>query len=231
MHSILAEAGPKEQARCLLVLLPGAGNRDSSFFDRGFVDAVKSRLLSVDVLAADASIGYYVKGIVWDRLANDVIKPAQARGYEHTWLAGISLGGLGAIIYPREQPGTVDGVFVMAPFLGEEDVINEITTAGGLRKWQAPPRIDPITKDNYQREVWRWLRSVTSGQENGPVLYLGFGSRDRFAPSEQLLAAELEPDHVYENRGAHDWPTWAEEWLKFLDNSEFASMCASAAKG
>jgi pimeloyl-ACP methyl ester carboxylesterase len=224
MQWIRYNALPDHAARCLLVLLPGAADDDTAFFRQGFVDDVKARHLSVDVVSANATLGYYAKGIVWDRLAEDVVEPARARGYEHTWLAGISMGGLGALVYPRLHPGTVDGVMAMAPFLGDV-VIDEIGAAGGVDKWQAPAPVEKVNAGNYQRELWRWLKEVTGGAEKGPEIYLGFGTSDRLAPANRLLAGRLPPDHVYMTEGDHDWPPWRQQWGTFLDKSDLSAQC------
>jgi pimeloyl-ACP methyl ester carboxylesterase len=153
---------------------------------------------------ANATLGYYAKGTVWDRLAKDVIQPSIARGYSQVWLAGISIGGLGAFLYARQHPEGITGLVGMAPFLGEAPMIHAIEAAGGLSRWQPPPREERITEDNYQPQVWRWLKEVTGQPARGPALYLGFGGADRLAPAARLLAAELPPAHVFETGGGHD---------------------------
>jgi S-formylglutathione hydrolase FrmB len=135
------------------------------------------------------------------------------------------MGGMGVLMYPVKKPGTITGILALAPFLGEKALIQEISDAGGLKKWQAPPPAAVINGDTYQRELWRWLKAVTSGAEPGPKLFLGFGSSDSLAPAARLLAAELPPDHVYEKPGKHAWEPWSQMWNQFLDASEFANSC------
>jgi S-formylglutathione hydrolase FrmB len=171
-------------------------------------------------------IGYYVGGTVWDRLAEDVVGPARKRGYQQVWLAGISMGGMGSLMYARHHPGELSGVMAMAPYLGDGTLVKRIRQDGGLAHWKAPPRAIIVKEDNYQAELWRWLQAVTRGAEPGPPLYLGFGRGDRLAPAAQLLAAELPADHVFETPGGHAWGPWAEQWTAFLDHSAFATACA-----
>jgi pimeloyl-ACP methyl ester carboxylesterase len=225
MHWIESDAQTGQPAHCLLVLLPGAGDRDTEFFAQGFVNAVRTRHLSADVIAADATIGYYARGTVWERLAADVIRPAQSHGYSETWLAGISMGGLGTVLYPHEKPATVSGILLISPFLGDQKLIEEIEAAGGLEKWAAPAPVARIDSDNYQRELWRWLKAVTSGAEKGPEIYLGYGTTDRLGPAAKLLASRLPADHVYTAEGGHVWPTFTQLWNQFLEKSDFASRC------
>ncbi len=68
----------------------------------------------------------------------DVVLPARAAGYDTIWLAGTSLGGIGALLYLRDHPDDLAGVLALAPYLGEEGVIREIERAGGPASWQPP---------------------------------------------------------------------------------------------
>jgi pimeloyl-ACP methyl ester carboxylesterase len=226
MRSREYRTGGQAPAKCLIVLLPGSGDNDAAFEEHHFVEAIGSRQLQADIIAANATIGYYAAGTVWDRLSTDVVEPALARGYQRVWVAGISMGGLGALMYANRHPDQVSGVMVMAPFLGDRSLIRDIGSAGGLAKWKAPARPRSLDTNNYPLELWRWLQAVTSGVERGPRLYLGYGRRDKLAPAAHLLAAELPPDHVYETGGGHAWGPWEEQWATFLDNSEIRSDCA-----
>src|SRR5689334_25429512 len=67
-------------ARCLMVFLPGRGDSPEYFEQRGFVAEVRARKLAIDMVAADASLGYYAKGILSERLYTDVVQPGSSRG-------------------------------------------------------------------------------------------------------------------------------------------------------
>jgi len=60
--------------------------------------------------------------------------------------------------------------------------------------------------------MWRWIRD----QPAHPRLYLGYGSRDRFAAANALFAGYLPPEHVLTAPGGHDWRTWRRLWQDFL---------------
>src|SRR5262249_41511569 len=167
---------PSQPAKCLFVLLPGAGDHAEHFRDQGFVEDLQNSRRSIDLRATDATIGYYMKGTLLDRLESDVIAPAKARGYEEIWLVGPSMGGLGTLLYSGGHTADVTGVLAIAPFLGDRDLIEEITAAGGLGRWQAPPRVDALSRDNYQRELWRWLQAASQGRERAPAIFLGYGT-------------------------------------------------------
>ncbi len=208
-------------ARCLVVLLPGAGDRASTFRDEGFIAAIQGSGASVDIVATDATLGYYYRGVVVERLAADVIGPLRGR-YEQVWLLGVSMGGFGSLHYAQQHDG-VDAVVVFAPYLGSRRLGDEIRSAGGLVRW-IPDRPAPITKKNYQRQLWSWLHRVTTGADKGPTLYVGYGDDDdRLAP---LLAAGLPPANVFHAPGGHDWPVWRELLQQFLQRSPFTTRCA-----
>lgn len=213
-------------AKCLVVFLPGAGDSAEDFEKNGFVAEVQRRRLSVDMVAANATIGYYARGTFPTRAAADVIGPARAAGrYAETWLVGMSMGGFGTLYYSRVHTEQVTGVLALAPYLGDDDVTDEIRAQGGVTGWRAPPRAEALTEDNYQRELWRWLQAVTRGQERGPALYLGYGKEDKLARKDELLAAVLPAGHVFQADGGHKWPVWKVLLARFLDDSDFARRC------
>jgi pimeloyl-ACP methyl ester carboxylesterase len=213
------------RARCLVVFLPGMGDSAEDFDHNGFVAEVKKRQLSVDMVAANATLGYYARGTFPERLANDVVGPARARGYEQLWLIGMSMGGMGTVFYSRAHTADVTGVLALAPYLGKDELIDEIHAQGGLSTWRAPPRVEVMNEDNYQGEIWRWLQAVIRGQEPGPNIYLGYGRSDKLKRADELLAAALPQDHIYMIDGAHDWSTWKVLLGQFLETSDLARSC------
>jgi pimeloyl-ACP methyl ester carboxylesterase len=213
-------------ARCLVVLLPGMGDDAEAFARHGLVDELQRRGLSIDVVAANATIGYYARGIFAERLATDVIASRRgARGYQQIWLIGNSMGGFGTLFYARQHLPDVTGVLALSPFLGDEDLIEEVYQAGGLQKWKAPPRVDQLNDKNYQRELLRWLQAATRGQEPAPYLNIGFGDKDKLARADELLAAVLPAGRVYRDSGGHEWGSWRRLLVQFLDRGPLASSC------
>ncbi len=120
-----------ETARCLLVFLPGVIDRDTTFRDKGFVDDVRKRGLKVDAVAADSTIGYYVRGIDASRLEHDVVLPALTKRYEQVWMVGVSMGGFGALHYASTFTEELDGLLLLSPHLGEESVVQTIRDDAG----------------------------------------------------------------------------------------------------
>jgi pimeloyl-ACP methyl ester carboxylesterase len=211
-------------ARCLVVLLPGRHSRPEAFRHAGFGAAVEQRELPVDVVAADAHLGYYRARTVVERLHHDVFAPARGR-YDEVWVAGTSLGGLGGLLVLRDYPADVDGVVALAPFLGDDAVIAEIAAAGGPRSWQPP---DPLPAGDVGRELWAFLRA--GGWAAEAPLYLGWGRRDSLAAANALLAGLLPAERVFTAAGGHDMATWRELWEQFLDRADLCGVRAPAAR-
>jgi pimeloyl-ACP methyl ester carboxylesterase len=218
-------AAPQAPARCLFVFLPGMGDRAETFEERGFVEALRQRQLSADVLAADATFGYYRSGTFLERLNLDLIAPAKTRGYQEIWLVGPSLGGFGSLFFARAHAADITGVLAITPYLGQREVIREITAAGGLKNWQAPAKVETPDQENYQRELWRWLQAATQGREAAPLIFAGYGKEDRLRDADALLTAELPPARVFLTEGGHEWPAWRRILDAFLDSKEFATRC------
>ena len=199
----------------LVVLLPGAFDKPEDFIAEGFVDALKARGIAADVALVDATIPYYREQLIVPRLNADVIAPARARGIRHVWLAGISLGGLGSLIYANEGKATVDGLMLMAPYLGERPTVAEVAASGGLASWAPPGR---IPDEDLDRRIWQVAKKLTVGRDpTSPQLFLGFGVDDRFVTAHRLLAAAMPADRVFTAPGGHDWPAWRAVWSAMLD--------------
>lgn len=197
--------------RTLVVLLPGVYSDPQDFVRKGFIRELRERRIAADAMLVDAHLGYYQNRSIAIRLQTDVIGPAHAAGYRSVWLAGISLGGFGALLHEELQPGQAAGLVLIAPYLGVKEMAPAIQDSGGLKQWQAPPGEDVNVR------LWRWLQSYANQASPRPPLYLGFGLEDRFAPSHQLLAANLPPRQVFTTAGGHDWPQWQQLWRQMLD--------------
>lgn len=118
MHALHDRAPGAAGARTLLVMLPPAKACAQDVVDHGFVAAVREHGLPLDVSVVDADADYYLESSVGERLAVDVVAPMLARGYARLWLMGISLGGYGCIALARRRVAELEGVILLAPFLG-----------------------------------------------------------------------------------------------------------------
>lgn len=232
------------QASVLLVMLPGAYDAPKDFIEQGFIKAAHDQGLhtDVDITLLDAHIGYYTNQQIVQRLRDEVVLPAKAQGYTQVWLVGISLGGYGSLLYSMREGGVqasgaaqaqgqeqgqrqslsgVDGIFIMAPFMGSRHLPAEVAKAGGLLAWQpAPPDPSASTqaKPDIDDELWAWLKRYVSQAHKvrQPPIYLGYGVEDRFVASNRLLAAQLPAPQVMTVAGGHTWGPWLALWQQFL---------------
>lgn len=199
--------------RVLLVMLPGAYDGPHDFVTHGFIDTLRERALPIDVVAVDSHAGYFTGHTIVDRLHEDVVASAKTKGYQAIWFLGISLGGYGSLLYAMDHAQEVEGIILLAPFLGTRGIIAEIERGGGLAEW-APGE---FAADDYERRLLVWLKQTRSTGAMRPPIYLGYGADDRFAAAHRMLAARLPPGQVWTLPGGHDWPTWTALWAAMLD--------------
>jgi pimeloyl-ACP methyl ester carboxylesterase len=217
---------PTGQSRALLVMLPGAGIEAADFAANGMIAAVHERGLAVDITATRPDQALYLDGGVAAQLHDAIVNPARVAGYKHIWLLGISLGGMGALLYADQYEAHLDGIILLAPFLGTQGMIAEIGQAGGLGAW-SPSAATPA----IEGRMLAWLQKYLTRRPLHPKLYLGYGEADRFARGHRLLAAELPAEHVTTDAGGHDWKTWLALWHGLLDNRAFAAQLDGTAGG
>ena len=198
----------------LFIFLPGIGDVLEDYETNGFIEAVLKSGAPADMIVVDAHFGYYLRLIVIERLRTDVIGPARATGgYKKIWLAGISLGGFGALLYASEHPRDVDALVLLAPFLGHPPTIARIAAAGDVRQWQ--PANAPAEMEHEQK-LWLWLQAYADSPQASPAIYLGYGESDQFASANRLLAQVLPRERVFTAAGGHDWRTWRRLWEMFI---------------
>lgn len=198
----------------MFIFLRGIGGGHQCFEEEGLVADVRACGLPYDMAAPNAHVGYYVDRSLIIRLKADVIDPAKARGVAKIWLVGVSMGGLGAMLYLYEHPEDVAGVYLMAPFLGPQYLLEEIEAAGGVRKWQ--PGVYNAEED-WQRMLWHWIQQTIADHPD-KIIYLGYGVDDPYRLAAQLLAPVLPPGRVYAVDGGHDYATFKALWKIFLTN-------------
>lgn len=199
--------------RVLLVMLPGAGFEAEDFARHGLVAAMHGRGWPVDIVTTSPPVELYLEDGIAAALHRDIIEPAQAQGYARIWLLGVSLGGMGALLYASEHAATIEGVVLLAPFLGTQGTIAELAKAGGFHAWSAASSAATPT----EQRVLIWLQTYLAARPASPALYLGYGHADRFLQGHQMLAAGLPEAHVHTATGGHDWDTWHTLWQSLLN--------------
>lgn len=201
-------AAPAARARCLVIFVPGLMDGPDSFLEHGFARAVAERT-PCDSVAVDLTYRYYFGAGAGDVLWEDVLAPAVARGYEELWIVGTSMGSLGATLLAREHGELVDGMIMLSPFLGLEEVTAEIDRAGGLASWRPPGDLpEEIGDATFTLFVWSWLRGYVDDPGSMPDLYVGWANGERLEPAARTLAAVLPEGHTIGLGGGHGWATW-----------------------
>lgn len=213
MGALLAPTAGARPAKTLLILLPGAYDTPRELMRHGFANAVRERELSLDLCLLDAHTGYYTGRNIVESLRQKVVLPARRQGYQRIWMSGISLGGYGSLLFAQQHGQLIDGLFVMAAFLGRRDLPAAIAARGGLRAWDG----ELAGADAEDLLLWRWLRLQATRRDGKLPLWLGYGESDRFAMSNRLLATVLPPAQVLRTHGGHDRATWRRLWQGFLD--------------
>jgi pimeloyl-ACP methyl ester carboxylesterase len=210
VRSISRPARPGSAAPTRMVWLPGAYHAAQDFLSAGFPQAVSVRQIPLDLTFVDLELQYLGDRTALERLRSEVVLPAQEIGTS-VWLAGVSLGGLIALDYLVTYPDDLDGLCLLAPYLGNRMLTAEIAAAHGLAAW------DPgeLAQADGERRIWRYIKA--HGRDCRP-LHLGFGKDDRFGAAHALLAAALPADRVSVVQGGHDWRTWTTLWENFLDS-------------
>jgi pimeloyl-ACP methyl ester carboxylesterase len=193
-----------------MVWLPGAYHGAEDFLAAGFAEAVRTRQLGLDLTFVDLEMEHVGDRSALRRLRSDIVLPARAAGVS-IWLGGISLGGLFALDYAASYPDELDGLCLLAPYLGNRILTAEIIQAPGLGAWQP----GELAETDEERRIWRYIKNRRA---DARPLYLGFGQGDRFSTAHELLAAALPADSVDVIAGGHDWSTWARLWENFLDS-------------
>lgn len=188
----------------LVVMLPGRGDRAEAFEVAGFEEA--GLQFGFDSMAIDAHTGYYVQRSLVDRLHEDIVEPAREQGYRNVWILGISMGGLGALLYASEYPDHVDGLVLLAPYLGERRSIEMISASGSVSAHG--DRAEDL--ESYEIDIWTWLEDEPG--ENRPPIVLGYGTSDRMAAGYDSVMDLIQPSSVHTREGGHRWSTWRPLW-------------------
>ncbi|MBL9131381.1 MAG: alpha/beta hydrolase [Verrucomicrobiaceae bacterium] len=191
----------------LLVLLPGRFSDPEEFQRHGIVDLVRQRRPHARVAVPDLHLGYYMDRIPHICLHEEIVRPARQQGLRVT-LMGVSLGGLGALIYTLRYPQDVREVLLLAPFLGEDDLTEEIEAAGGIAQWH-PGKIVPRSKEEAIREMWAEMKA--RWHPGGPPMPMKLvtGRDDKHLRPNRLFTRSFLRRHpLIEIDGGHDWACW-----------------------
>jgi hypothetical protein len=215
----------QQPAHKLVVILPGRADDLDALRHSGMSEAIQAAWPDADVLFAELTLSYYMQGRAPERLHDEVIAPARTRGYREVWLGGASMGGMGVLMYERLHPGEADGLVLLAPYLGEDDLLNEIRDAGGVSQWNAGPA-EEVNSKTWQRELWRHLQTWSRDPKPAQRVWLAYGDRDRLRDAAALLAPLLPADQVMVRPGGHTWKVWSPAIGEILRRADAKAVSA-----
>jgi pimeloyl-ACP methyl ester carboxylesterase len=210
MHVVHASADGGGASRHCVVMLPAAFCEPEDFVREGFARIANQRAPAIELLFAQPERRHLTDRAWLARLHEEIVLPARARG-AGVWLGGISLGGFFALRYAERHAAELEGMCLIAPYLGSRLVTDEIERAGGLRGWQSGA---PAAEEDDERRIWQFLDRY---DDRRLTLHLGFGAEDRFSGRHRLLGAALPAANVDTVPGGHDWPTWRHLWENFIN--------------
>ena len=200
-------AAPKPALR-LVVVLPGRGDDLASLQRKDMADTIQTTWPAADVILTGLTMPFYRQGQAAKRLHDEIIAPARGNGHREIWLLGISLGGMGAVLYEREYPGQIDGMLLLSPYLGEKTIQDEVRNAGGLGNWNPGP-LQPIGAGTFQRELWRTLKDLSAKPQRARAFWLAYGADEPFRAPIELMSPILPEGQVLMLPGRHDWSLWS----------------------
>ncbi|MGA8707900.1 MAG: hypothetical protein WB646_13040 [Steroidobacteraceae bacterium] len=209
METMLIEAAVGAHAPGCIVLLPGAMQGLEDFRRAGFDRALRQRRLPFELLLAAPAPAHLSDRSWIEALWRQVIEPQRQRR-RRLWLGGISLGAFRALRFAAEFPQGIDGLCLLAPYLGSRIVAAEVARCASLRDWQP----GTLAAEDDERRVWAYVRDL---RPPAPEVFVGLGRDDRFADTQRLLARALPASSRVEVDGGHDWPVWRQLWGMFLD--------------
>jgi pimeloyl-ACP methyl ester carboxylesterase len=218
----------KQPATRLVVVLPGRADNLRRLRDSGMAEAIQSVWADADVTYAEVTLDYYRQGNAPQRLHDEVIAPARAR-YRSVWLAGASLGGMGTLLYDAHYPKDVDGMVLLAPYVGDRPLLTEIDLAGGIAHWNPGPQ-RAFTADSWQRELWRHVQALSHDRQRTAQVWLAYGNEDRLREAMPLLTPALHADHVFVREGGHAWRVWTPAMREILQAIEASRGSTASGK-
>ncbi len=207
-----------QPAHRLVVMLPGRGDNLQSLTDTGVARIIQQNWPDADVILVGLTMPFYRQGDAARRLHDEVIEPARRAAYRQVWLAGISLGGMGALLYDLRYPDQIDGLLLLSPYLGDGPIHREIGQAGGLDAWQPGPA-QALGRGTFQHELWRYLKNWSNRPGRTRSTWLAYGADERFRQPIELMSPRLPSDHVVMLPGKHNWKLWKPAMRALLEHA------------
>jgi len=183
----------------------------SRFEEEDFFNNIKNYAPGFDVMTVDADIAYYMQGSLISELHQHVFPAAKQQGYRNIVLGGISLGGYGSIWFNHEHAQEIKGLLLIAPYLGEPEIISEINTYSSVSHWRKHHSLAP---DDFSSRVWYWIDDDIDLKRNNTLLAIG--EKDKMLPAARILAKYLPTEQIVIGSGGHNWYGWRKLWHGLL---------------
>lgn len=196
----------------LVVLLHGRGGAADNFVKYGAVEQIMNCQPKANIVGVDSHFAYYRERIIEERLREDVVKPALESGVKQVWLLGISVGGLGSLVYRLRYTDDIEAVILMAPYLGEWDE---------LEAYAQNPQLARTTGDPEFIEIWDGITGIPL---DDPAITLAFGEDDDNNSQHRWLAGLLDENRVISGPGNHKWSSWQKLWPEALKRSGLCDL-------
>jgi pimeloyl-ACP methyl ester carboxylesterase len=200
--------GSQSNREILVILLPGTLSDAKDMIKRGVPEAIHRGWPEPDILMADLTLNYYRKGLAAKRLHDEIVVWAKQQGYSEIWLSGGSMGGMGTLIYEWEHPGNMEGLILISPYMGDDDVTDTIREAGDLKSWDAGERTATMDGDNFDRLVWQMAQDWIGDEAKLQRVWLMCGDEDSLYPDVEMLGAILPQEQFFPGSGDHSWDYW-----------------------
>ena len=212
-----------QTAHRLVVMLPGRGDDLDALKQHAMAAVIQRHWPDADVVLTGLTMPWYTQGLASKRLHDEVIAPAIAKGEQNIWVLGISLGGMGALLYDHDYPGEISGMLLLSPYLGDDAIRDEIIATGGLAKWNAgPPQV--LGPDTFQHELWRSLQHRLT--TDAASVWIAYGDAEPFRHAIELATPLLPSGHAIELSGHHDWTLWSAAVPAILDRADVDGLDA-----
>lgn len=191
----------------LVLLLPGFGDSPKHFIKHETVEQIMECRPDVNIIGVDSHFGYYKTDTIIERLHDDIIGPAKAAGIKQIWLMGISMGGIGSLIYRQAHPDDLTAIILMAPYVG---------SWGDLTLYQNQPEQARKSVSPKIISLWDGLMATAT---DDPAITLASGADDSSSKQHNWLAGLIGSNHVITAPGGHQWEVWKSLWPQALQLS------------
>jgi len=203
----------------VVYLLHGGGGGDyrdwlnysdvAQYAERGLILVMPEANESYYVDSADRPQDRYEDYIVRDLIADVESRFPAAAGRENRAIAGVSMGGFGAVTLALKHPDHFVFAGGMSPAL---DVPSRPFSVKRVGQWQHHRSIFGPWKGRHQRENDPLVLVRSANSEQAPYFFLTCGEQEGLLAVNKQFAALLKQRHFnYEfhtGPGGHDWNQW-----------------------